>query len=42
MKTTIFSKIIGLMALVGLVAPAALVSSCTDEPDSENFYSFTG
>ena len=42
MKTTIFSKIIGLMALVGLVGPAALVSSCTDEPDSENFYSFTG
>ena len=42
MKTTIFSKIIGLMALVGLVGPAALVSSCSDEPDSENFYSFTG
>ena len=42
MKKTIYSKIIGLLALVGLVGPVALVSSCTDEPDGENFYSFTG
>jgi len=42
MKTTIFRKIIPLLAIVALAGPMAVVSSCTDEPDGENFYSFTG
>lgn len=42
MKTTVFRKIIPLLAVVALAGPLAVVSSCTDEPDKENFYSFTG
>ena len=33
-------NILGLLALLGLMAP--LFSSCSDEPNSENFYTFTG
>jgi len=33
-------NIIGLLALAGLVAPT--LTACSDEPDAENFYTFTG
>lgn len=33
-------NILGLLALMGLAAP--VLTSCSDEPDSENFYTFTG
>lgn len=33
-------NILGLLALLGLTAP--MFSSCSDEPNSENFYTFTG
>ena len=33
-------NILGLLALLGLTAP--MFSSCSDEPDSSNFYTFTG
>ena len=33
---------IGLMAAVGLIGLTGMLSSCSDEPDSENFYTFTG
>jgi len=37
---TLKYNIIGLLALVGLVAPT--LTACSDEPDAENFYTFTG
>ena len=33
-------NIIGLIALAGLLVPT--LTACSDEPDSENFYTFTG
>ena len=33
-------KIISIASLIAFMAPS--LSSCSDEPDSENFYTFTG
>ena len=39
MKTLKYN-LLGLLAILGLAVP--VLTSCSDEPDSENFYTFTG